>query len=166
MRGAVIVVSNASRARVLHLRGGRLEALATLDHPSSRERDRALLSDRPGRTWTARGGNARLRGGAFGQTGQARTAMQEASAQSLEHERFAREVADTLKSTVDPRDDLDVVLLAPPQFLGRLRAVLGPTVAGRAVVTLAADHTASSDARLLEVLDGLGVRGARVATEV
>ncbi len=103
-----------------------LEALRDMvfegDHAASRE----ILADRPGRT--------------FDSVGQGRHAMEPTSDAHAElKDQFARLIADRLAEHGSDFDRL--VLIAPPEALGRLRSALPPAVAGKVTRELGKDLT-------------------------
>ncbi len=114
-----ILVAHEAGARLFenHGPGKGLRLLEEVDHPAGRERDGDMDSDRPGRSFRKNSGDPR------------RAAM---SRSEGPHDRavsaFARELAEKLRGG-RVRSELDrVVLVAPPRFLGLLRAALdGPT---------------------------------------
>ncbi len=109
-----IVVAESARARIFsqHKPRGPVEELQDLVHPASALHSRELTSDRQGRTFD------RSRQGA-------RHAMEpNKGPQEVEAEVFAREIAALLEAA-RRRGGLDnVVLIAPPQFLGLLTGCL------------------------------------------
>ncbi|WP_017926736.1 host attachment protein [Thioalkalivibrio sp. HL-Eb18] len=114
-----IVVADAARARILSCEGRACQGLheiETLAHSESRVHAQELVTDRPGRSWSS--------------SGDGRHAMQETTDPSVnERNRFAREVAERLKSGYHGGSYQRLVILAAPQFLGALRELLDPQVA-------------------------------------
>jgi protein required for attachment to host cells len=114
-----IVVADSSRARLLawdEKPDRPWRVLAELEHPESREKDKDLVEGDRGRTRQGMG------------TG-ARSAMEPPTApHEVEHEVFARLVAEKLREEFDRHACDSVVLVAPPHFLGLLRKSLGPQV--------------------------------------
>lgn len=113
MKQTWIVVAESARARILATleAGGKLRELADLTHPESRLHDRELTSDLPGR--------------AFDSHGEGRHGM-EPSTSPREHEvrSFAAEIAAYLERGRHEGSYDRLVLVAPPRFLGLLRAEL------------------------------------------
>jgi protein required for attachment to host cells len=114
-----ILVGHEAGARVFENRGpGKgLDLVETIEHPEGRLRDRDIDSDRPGRSFRKDSGDPR------------RSAM---SPGEGPHDRviadFARALADKLQHGRVENQYERLVLVAPPGFLGLLRASLdGPT---------------------------------------
>ncbi|MGD8606213.1 MAG: host attachment protein [Myxococcales bacterium] len=122
--------------------GTGLELLEEIDHPEGRERDRNFDADRPGRSFRKNSADPR------------RAAM---SRSESPHDRavadFARELAHKLQhGRTDNRYDR-LVLVAPPRFLGLLRAALdGPTAQ---LVTASLDKDLGSQ-KASELVEHLG----------
>jgi hypothetical protein len=158
MRGTLVVVANASRARLLHLHAGRIEVLAIHTHAQSRARERDLISDRPGRTWIGPSAMGRLRGGTS--HGMPRTGLQPTgSHREAERFAFARELAGAIAAQLRDNPSLDLALIAPPHFLGRLRAALPPAAQARTVATVVHDYTARPAPALLDALRSHALAG-------
>ncbi|MFO8152269.1 host attachment protein [Thioalkalivibrio sp.] len=115
-----IVVADAARARILRCEGRACHGLAdveALSHTESRANTQDLVSDRPGRSWATPSGDARH-------------AMDETTDPAHhERERFARMVADRLKSAHHEGVFKHLVIVASPSFLGALRDLLDRSVA-------------------------------------
>jgi len=114
-----ILVGHEAGARVFENRGpGKgLDLVETIEHPEGRLRDRDIDSDRPGRSFRQDSGDPR------------RSAMSRGEGP---HDRviadFARALADKLQHGRVENQYERLVLVAPPGFLGLLRASLdGPT---------------------------------------
>jgi protein required for attachment to host cells len=114
-----ILVGHEAGARVFENRGpGKgLDLVETIEHPEGRLRDRDIDSDRPGRSFRKDSGDPR------------RSAMSRGEGP---HDRviadFARALADKLQHGRVENQYERLVLVAPPGFLGLLRASLdGPT---------------------------------------
>jgi protein required for attachment to host cells len=165
LRGTIVVVANASRARILHVHGGVLTPLAVLAHPESRRRERELVSDRPGRTWTGPAAMGRMRG-AVGSGAMPRTAL---APTSRAHENtlqvFAREVSDALERALRGSPSVEVALVAPPHVLGVLRAALDANTAARVTVSVAHDYTWRTNDALRDALERTDIRGLRTPEE-
>ncbi|BAP87415.1 putative uncharacterized protein [Burkholderiales bacterium GJ-E10] len=149
MKRTWIVLANASRARILDREpgGGRLEELADLVHPQSRDKGSALTSDREGHAQKA-----------HGDPGHAGTEFQpRTDPRQKEHAVFATEVSRYLEDAVTQGRCPGLVLIASAPFLGELESHLGS--AARRVVSAAIprDLTAFSGPDLVravtEVLD-------------
>jgi protein required for attachment to host cells len=114
-----IVVADAARARILRCEGRACHGLAdveALSHSESRAQNQDLVSDRPGRGWASAGGEGRH-------------AMEEPTEPAHhERERFARIVAERLKSAHHEGVYKHLVIVASPSFLGALRDVLDRSV--------------------------------------
>ena len=142
-----ILVAHEAGARLFenHGPGKGLELVEEVEHPAGRERDGDIDSDRPGRSFRKNSGDPR------------RAAM---SRSEGPHDRavgaFARDLAGKLQQG-RVRSQFDrVVLVAPPRFLGLLRAALdGPTaqiVVGSLHKDLAHSNEADLAKRLGEVI--------------
>jgi protein required for attachment to host cells len=118
-----IVAADASRARILQVAGReRLDEIESLLNPEGRMDDRELATD----------GNPRLHGPGgnqrSGRRSAANSAREEPSAVEHAVERFSKRIGDYLeKARTDHRYD-ELVLVAPPKFLGLLRKELGKEV--------------------------------------
>lgn len=115
-RTTFVLIADASRARLFR-RGSEetaaLELVEAFEHPESRAMARDLMADKPGRAFT---------GG--GQVG-GRSAKEYATdPKEVEAQKFARSLADRLASLYDAHAFHELVLAAPPKFLGLLRATL------------------------------------------
>ncbi len=130
MQSTWIVVADSSRARIF--RGvsdnGKLVEVESLDHPQSRAKARDLVED--GTTTT------------FASVGNGRSAVGADDAPQIhEHEVFARKLAEKLAHGRFENKYDKLVLMAPPQFLGTLRNVLGNQFAKLIVQTVSKDLT-------------------------
>ncbi len=68
----------------------------------------------------------------------------------IESERFAHSIAKVLEGGLADNAYERVVLVAPPHFLGLLRATISPNVAKRVELTLDKDYTALKPDELAE----------------
>ena len=148
-----ILISDASRARLFASEGeGRpMKLVQSFEHPASRATNQELVSDRPGRTQqsAAPAGHGPGGGGASSN----RSAMEPMTTPKMvEHEHFARELADALYKGMTSNAYSDLVLAAPPQFLGTLREVLEEPVRKRVTVSLDKDYTQLDERTLGERL--------------
>ena len=119
MHSTWIVVAESARARIFSVSsiGEKLQEIADLSHPRARLHDRELFSDRPGRS--------------FDSHGQGRHGMEPASsAQENESHTFAVEIADYVDRGRREKKFDTLILVAPPEFLGRLRPELSKSVRG------------------------------------
>lgn len=125
MANTWIVAADSSRARFLQVAGReRLVEVASLLNPEARMDDRDLISD----------AHPRFRG-----TAGPGSDRQETSAHEHATDLFAKRVGDYLeKARTDHRYD-ELVLVAPPKFLGTLRRSLDKEVAKRVVDELPKD---------------------------
>jgi len=113
MKSTWIVVAESARARIFTMSGigGKLQEITDLSHPESRLHDTELSSDLPGRT--------------FDIQGQGRHGMEPATdPKEREAQAFAAEIARHIERGRHQGDFDGLVLIAPPKFLGRLRAEL------------------------------------------
>ena len=108
-----VVVADQSKVRIFTVSDphGALLELGELEHPEAREREQALTSDRPGRS--------------FDSKGQGRHAMGEkVEPGKQESIRFAKQVADHVRAAHNEGRCNRVLLVAGPSFLGLLRGNL------------------------------------------
>lgn len=109
-----IVVADQSKARIFAVEDphGPLQEVGHLEHPEARERSQTLASDRPGRS--------------FDSSGQGRHAMG-TSVEPKEQEaiRFAKQIAEHLRTECHEKGCNRLVLVAGTHFLGLLREQLG-----------------------------------------
>jgi protein required for attachment to host cells len=115
-----IVVADAARARILSCEGRACHGLTDVEafsHSESRAQNQDLVTDRPGRGWASASGDARH-------------AMDEPTDPAQrERDRFARIVADRLKTAHYQGVFKHLVIVASPGFLGALRDVMDRHVA-------------------------------------
>jgi protein required for attachment to host cells len=126
-----IVVANGHRARILvsDARSRRWTPYAGLEHPQSRAKVHELVTDDRGRARQSATG--------------ARPAMEpEHSPKEVEMDRFAHLIAKFLEHGLDTHQYAAVTIIAPPKFLGRLRARLSDRVADRVSSVVEKDYTA------------------------
>ena len=129
--GTWVLVSDACRARLfqdLGWRGG-LQELEGFACPQAREHVKDRVSDRTG---LKPAGGQGVRAGA----------SQEVDPKEAESRAFARFLADTLQKRLNRQGFTELVLVAPPHFLGLLRNALPETVARCVVASIDKDLTA------------------------
>lgn len=116
LRRTCILVADASRARLYMRNDGstKLQLAVEFDHPQSRAKGMNLMADKPGRTMSS-GSYATV-----GSSMEYRTAPKQ-----VEAEKFARGLSRRLAAMFDAHEFEDVVIAAPPKFLGLLRSALG-----------------------------------------
>ncbi|KPK61594.1 MAG: hypothetical protein AMJ59_00845 [Gammaproteobacteria bacterium SG8_31] len=105
-----VVTADSARADVFEVDriGGEFRTVTTMSHEESKKKGQDLMSDRPGR--------------AFDSAGQGRHAMSsQVNPREHEAEVFAREVCETLELGRAKGNYERLIVLAPPDFLGRLR---------------------------------------------
>ncbi len=153
MKDILVIVANASRARLFHVHGGQLERLESLKHPESRSKGTELKSDKPGGNTDATR-EARERG-ITSQGG-----MEPPDPHDNELRAFAREVARRASILARRGHYRDLLVVAPPRFLGRVKSELDAEVAKRIVATVSHDYTAKTEAELVDILETLGVHAA------
>ena len=136
--GTWVLVCDACRARIFVDRGPRgLEELEGFACPASREHIRDRVSDRAGLKPA----------GAHGvRTG----ASQEVDPKEAEARAFARHLAEVLYRKVNEQAFRELVLAAPPHFLGLLRGALSEVVARCVVASFDRDYTTLDPADLSE----------------
>jgi protein required for attachment to host cells len=136
-----IVVADSARAR-LYTRAshsGELDEQLDLVQPTARLNEGDLTSDRPGRT--------------FDSSGQGRHAM--SAPESKKHHEtvaFAAEIAHHLEGERAKGALRDLVLVAPPEFLGLLREALSDACGQHVVHSLAKNLTRESPQAVREAI--------------
>ena len=138
-----VLVADSARARIFSWSDfpGPLVEEQDLVNPEGRRKDRDLASDRPGVTYSSRGQSAhRMSGGS----------MADGVADG-----FARSVVETLKLGLDDNRCERLVLVAPPEFLGRLRSHLDKRTEKAVVESLANDLSRESAQTILARLPRL-----------
>lgn len=137
MKKRWLLVAESARARIYSQVVGddSLGEVEDLTHPESRLHDRDLVSDGPGR--------------AFDSAGQGRHAM-EPGVHMHQHEAqvFARRIATHLQSACAEGAFDELVIAAPPKFLGLLREQLSPTIRSRLTNTIHKNLIRSTPAEL------------------
>lgn len=147
MRGTLVLVANASRARLWHVVSDGISLVEEWEHPEGRVKESELLTDRPGRTFLD------------GPSPQRSAYERQVNPQTEENRHFARDLAAAVAKRMQNNDGVGLVLCAPPKFLGQLRGELPPPIAGRVVESLDHDYTALPEGKLLAALRALGVKG-------
>jgi protein required for attachment to host cells len=106
---AWVVVADSARARIFGAknRSGRLDELEVRYHPESRLKDSEIQADKPGRMYSMQG--------------EFRSATEQPPARKVEAERFAQDLAEYLDKCHYEQKFEQLVLVASPNFLGRLR---------------------------------------------
>ncbi|MDP2314305.1 MAG: host attachment protein [Pseudomonadota bacterium] len=150
MKDILVIVANASRARLYRVHVGVLERLESLSHPQSRSKGAELASDRPGRAFDTGTGPGPHRSGMEPET----------DPHEHEAEVFAREVARRGSILARRGRYPELLVVAPARFLGHVKSDLDAEIAKRIVATVSHDYTAKTDADLVEILQGLGVHVA------
>jgi len=121
--------------------GHGLALLESIDHPEGRARDRDIDSDRPGRSFRKNSGDPR------------RAAMGQSESP---HDRvisdFSRELADKLRHGRVQNHFDRLVLVAPPRFLGLLRAALDGPTSRLVIASIHKDLATSNEAELIQHL--------------
>lgn len=109
-----VLVADASRARLFRREeSGALALLEEAEHPESRAHNRDLGADKPGRAFTGVG------------VSKGRSALEpRTEPQEVEAEKFARELGDRLAQAFDAHAFDELIVAAPPKFLGLLRETL------------------------------------------
>src|SRR4051812_46621165 len=140
-RSTWVLVCDASRARLLQEqpRGSALSLVGTFEHAESRARGRDLMADAPGRKPVGPVPAARVpgQGSAHGRPG----AAPDTDPKDVEAEKFAHELAEVLERGRSDHAYEELVIAAPPHFLGTLRSVMSSQVAKHIEATLDKDLT-------------------------
>jgi protein required for attachment to host cells len=128
--GAWVLVSDVCRARLFADHGSRsdLEELEGFTNPGGREHVKDRVSDRSG---LKPAGGQGVRAGV----------TQEVDLKETEARIFARFLADTLKRKLNEQAFQELVLAAPPHFLGILRGALDESVPRCVVASFDKDYT-------------------------
>ena len=137
MKTRWILVADASRARFFREdpKERTFEQIGAFDHEASRAKVRDLMADANGRKPVGPSMSAGHL--AHGRPG----AEPDTDAKSVEAEKFARELADYIESGVLAHAFESLVLVAPPHFLGLLRAQLGKEAPRHVETTIDKDLT-------------------------
>ncbi|ATB30859.1 host attachment protein [Melittangium boletus] len=124
-----ILVANASRARLFSTdeRAEKWDLREELFHEESRQRSVDLLNQPE----NPNAGTLRKPSAENEPNGR----------QSLEHDRFARQLAERLERGLNDRAYERLVIAAPPEFLGRLRKVISQRVHQHLMMDLRADYS-------------------------
>lgn len=130
-----LVVANAARARILEEtdRPGAYLHRADLVHTQSRLKGSEIGADRAGH----------VKGSAAGPGGAAY--MPRTDVRDHEHDRFARELADTLSEGVSRGECAGLTLVASNPFLGLLKSHLSPRATAAILRTVPSDYTSLPD---------------------
>lgn len=143
-----LVVANASKARVLEAMesSNAYVHIADLVHPESRLKGEDLARDRPGH----------IEGGAHG-VGSSEY-QPKTNARDREHDRFARELADTLNAGISSGRCAGLILVASNPFMGRLTGHLSERAHAAVIRTVASDFTAVPESELAVRLSAAAAR--------
>lgn len=142
-RRTFVLVADASRARLYQGTEGspKLSLIEEFEHPESRAKAKDLMADKPGRTFSSGGMT------------EARSAKEyRTDPKEVEAEKFARELSHRLATLWEAHTFEDLVIAAPPKFLGLLRASLATHhdhVSNRVVAWHEKDFTGVTDVREL-----------------
>jgi protein required for attachment to host cells len=123
-----IVLADAATARVYEPQADRRDwrLIAELTHPQGRAKESELGRDKPGRVKQSAG---------------SRAAMEPTTPRKqVEMEKFARQIAETLDEALVRKAFDRLVVVAPPAFVGLLRATLPERVESRIATTLEKDY--------------------------
>lgn len=122
-----ILLADGGGAKLFQIRNGSgLELLLSVPHPTGRMDNREIDTDRDGRAFQSTGGNTHVK-------------AREQDPKTHVAEVFAHDIAELLRDgRVRERFD-DLVLVAEPAFLGRLRLELDKPTLSRVTAELAKD---------------------------
>ena len=146
-----ILISDASRARLYSVASEHrpMTLEKEFEHAASRAREHDLVTDKPGRTNQSMGSGGHLGHGS-------RSSMEPGtSAKAMEHDRFARSLADELNTEFSRNRFARLVVAANPEFLGLLREHLSDPVTKNLAGSLNKDYTSLGDKELEEHLGPL-----------
>lgn len=112
-----VVVANSSFAEVLAINGnGRdIQRVHHLEFPQGRERSGDILTDRPGRSYDSMGVGRHALGS-------------KVDPHTQEQFQFAHQLVNLLHKAKSENNFSDLVIIAPPQFLGELRKIYPDTL--------------------------------------
>lgn len=115
-----ILAAESSRAVIYRVesRTAPLVEVKSLAHPEGREMEHDMTSDRPGRAFDSFGNNRHSMG-------------KEVDPKRQEAIQFSRRLADCLEQGRTQGDFEQLILIAPPEFLGLLRQALNDQVLKR-----------------------------------
>lgn len=110
-----VLIADSSRAEIVEVEGigKKITRKHQFKHPKSRAKNRALDTDRPGRTFDRVGGHKHAM-------------SSEVDAHRHEQEIFAHELANVLSSELNEHQFEQFAIVAPPRFLGELNQSLSP----------------------------------------
>lgn len=136
-----ILVADASRAELLRRQRGQppFETVATFDNPDAHLPERALATERPGRSHES--------------VGPRRSAITPRTSPRVRVlAAFASELADALEKAVSARRGAQLILAAPPRLLRMIEARLNPEAEGAIARTVPKDLTRLPRLTLMERL--------------
>ncbi|HEY5680780.1 MAG TPA: host attachment protein [Pseudomonadales bacterium] len=138
-----LIVADGARARFFERRSASdLSEFDVMISPEGRSEERSLHSDRPGRSFDSRGDG--------------RHAMEPAhSARDHEAEAFAKRVCKRLDEARLAGSVDKLVLIAPPRFLGHLRASLSKGTQGIVAHSIDKELTQASPDEIAEHIPGV-----------
>jgi len=138
-----VAVCNGWRAQVYEWvrPDGPLLQLQVMVHTESRSKNLDITTDKPGCT------QRRTRDGKRG------SMVPRTYPKEVERQMFAREVAGFLSSRAKRGEFIDLVLVAPPRFLGLLRELLCDLPQAMAIQTVDKDLTAFKPQELIKTLE-------------
>jgi protein required for attachment to host cells len=141
-----ILISDSSRARVYSVDTAHRPMILreAFEHTESRAMEHELVTDRPGRMPQSHGGPHAGHPGHGSHSGM----EPHTSAKTLEHQRFAHTLAESLNAHYHRNEYARLILTANPEFLGLLRDNLDDQVR-KNVVSLNKNYT-NLDTRELE----------------
>lgn len=140
--GTWVVVADGAKALLLENTGTaeapqlRVVKKTAIDNPPTREQG----TDQPGRM--------------DGPGGAPRSAMEQTDFHRLAEEGFARDLAGDLEARLEAGEMKRLVLAAPPQMLGSLRAAMGPALAGAVIAELPKTLTGHPTAEIAKIVAG------------
>jgi protein required for attachment to host cells len=137
-----ILVANASRAALYGTNADEeLQLLAALSHPESRLKSSELSPTEPGHAGKTRGGSPR------------RTALEaNMTPHDVEAQHFAEKLGDRVSDGARRHAFDKLVLVAPPEFLGRLRQHLHGDAKKNLIASIDKDYTLVEPKALREKL--------------
>lgn len=134
-----VVVADAGMARIFRTTAEMsiMDEVETLPHPASRAKTSELVSDKAGRANNA---------------GAGRTAMSHGDPHEHEEEKAAHALAAHLHDAHTQHRFRDLVLVASPVFLGRLRGALSAQTAKAVTASVDRDYTLHAHDKIRELV--------------
>lgn len=145
----LLLVADSGTARLLRISGTsasqKLTEMAHLELPEAHLKSQEMVSDKTGRVFD------RARGGQGPRSTARHGAASDFDPHTVAYERFAKLVARLLDVQRRGSSASELIIVAPPRFLGLLRAQLSKPTQKIVVRELAREMVRASDAQLLRI---------------